>query len=165
MSSDQKNLRSKMEHTLRALLQSPVEASAANDPSLLSTVLDPACKRYIQPASLLSKLGAPPDFFFDVPSYEAAIGSEMAVFSVKGVEVDNVCVDVEGRKGSAIAVFDQLLKDGREFRVGFSWHVEFSEDGERVVRILQYADAVGFVEFEGAVRELVAEEAGKESKE
>ncbi|KAK4455249.1 hypothetical protein QBC34DRAFT_389651 [Podospora aff. communis PSN243] len=150
-----------MSQTLHKFLHAPLEVSTANDPKLMSTTLDSTCTRHIRPTSLLTKLGAPPDFAFDVATYEKTMEGELRAFKTVGVEVSDVSVDTAAKTAAATAIYVNRVNDGREFRLEFSWHVAFTEGGSKIKRVVEWCDGIGFPEFQKAVAEAGLGEEGK----
>lgn len=144
-----------MEQTLRKLVGAYVDVSAANDASIVSAMLDPSCIRYIRPTSILTKLGAPADFSFDVATYEKTLASEMSVFKCKSVEISDVSIDTVTKKAAATSVYVNELVDGRAFRLEFGWHVNFTEDGAKITRIVEWCDGIEFLRFQAGQNELL----------
>jgi hypothetical protein len=149
----QDTLRQTIEQTMHKFLHAFVDVSNANDARLIPSMLDPSCTRLIRPTSLLTRLGAPVDFAFDVAMYEKTIAGGMTAFRSKSVEIADVVIDSIAKNAAASTVNVNQLTDGREFPLQFSWHVSFTEDGTKVTKIIQWCDAIGFPAFQAAVAE------------
>ncbi|KAK0651015.1 hypothetical protein B0T16DRAFT_366990 [Cercophora newfieldiana] len=162
MASDsQLTLHQTMSQTLSKFLNAFLEVSAANDTTLFSTTLDPGCLRFLRPTSLLTKMGAPTDLAMDVTTYEKILEKEMHVFKTISGDFSDVSIDTTAKTGAATAVYVNRLVDGQEFKLEFSWHVAFAEDGAKITKVVQWCDAIGMLEFQAAIA-AVANSGGSE---
>jgi len=156
-------LRGTMNNTLRVFLDGYIDGR--NDTTKLSAVLTPDCLRTFAPLSFLQSIGAPADTALDNKSYEDFYASELSVAWAKSLdEAPNVVIDVEAKTAAATTVYTNEFSDGETFRLEFAWFVTFSEDGERVRKVLEWVDSGATKRYHERIRELMAAREGKKGE-
>jgi hypothetical protein len=155
--TDSDPLRQAIEHTLHKFLMSYQNASTHNDASFISSALAPDCVRCFGPSSFLKAVGAPVDFTFSNEPYQAQFAKEMTVVSIKRVEISNVCIDTASRKAAATTSYHGEFSDGEQITMEFAWFLTFSEDGNRLTKILEYVDSLDCPNYQVKINALLTE--------
>ncbi|KAH7189576.1 uncharacterized protein B0J16DRAFT_117286 [Fusarium flagelliforme] len=145
------SLRSSIEQTAKAFFSAYVECGQQNDPALVSRDLDESCKRFYRPISLCEFLGVPPDQSLDNKSVEAGFANSLTQATFKTCEVENLTIDVEARRAAAMTKSDMLFKDGETIVMEHAWILDFSEDGGKVVRVVEFCDQLATRKMVGKV--------------
>ncbi|KAK0744620.1 hypothetical protein B0T21DRAFT_358079 [Apiosordaria backusii] len=155
----------KLKSTFTRFIHGPIDATTHKNPSLVSSVLSSDCLRFIAPASFLASIGAPPDFAFDVATWEAQYANEAGFIGTKSVDITHLVVDPETKTGAARTVYidDLNLANGEkeEVRLDVSWFVSFSEDGEKITKVTEVLDGLVFVDVHRRIKELKEESEAK----
>lgn len=79
----------------------------------------------------------------DVTTYEKTLEKEIPAFKTVSMGVSDVGVDAVAKTGAATSVYMNQLVDGREFRLEFSWHLQFTEGGDKITTCTVLLHACG----------------------
>ncbi|KAI0472911.1 hypothetical protein GGR56DRAFT_589201 [Xylariaceae sp. FL0804] len=141
MSPSTDDLRSVMEDTLRTFLDCFESAVRNHDVSLLSAVLSPECTRHLKPASFLAAY----PFIKAVETnseYETRMVHEIGAMEEARANVLELVIDTAKRRGSAHAEHTTRMPGQPPLTIEMSWYVDFTADGEKITRIVEFIDSV-----------------------
>ncbi|KAK0713388.1 hypothetical protein B0T26DRAFT_648858 [Lasiosphaeria miniovina] len=156
-------LREAIKKTVDMFVRGYQVASEHKDTKYLSTVLTPDCTRYFSPASFLVLYGAPPGVGLDNAAYEASFAAELPYGWCVGSDLANVTIDTDARTAAATSTYTMQFADGTTLAdFEFAWFLNFSADGARVSKIVEWVDATTTGTFHAKIKELQAKaEAGE----
>jgi hypothetical protein len=143
MASSQAEIRSTIEATIRDFIGAYKDGAAQNDPSIINRNVAAQCTRHLLPASLVQALGAPADFVIDNEEYQRLFANDLKVGGVQRCTLSNLVIDVTARKAAATTVADMVCKDGETIVMEHSWFLDFSEDGSKVTKVVEFCDPDG----------------------
>ncbi|KAL6408783.1 hypothetical protein AUP68_07729 [Ilyonectria robusta] len=134
------DLRKIIGETLRAFIFAYKDGGEQNDPAIINRDVTADCTRHLLPASLATSLGAPADFVISNDEYQKLFAADLKAGSVQKIVISNLTVDVEARKAAATTVSDMVFKDGETIVMEHSWILDFTEDGSKVKKVIEFCD-------------------------
>ncbi|KAH7130959.1 hypothetical protein EDB81DRAFT_859620 [Dactylonectria macrodidyma] len=135
------DLKKVIEETPTAFILSYKDGAEQNDPAVINRNTTPDCTRHLLPVSLAVSLGAPADFVIDNAEYQRLFASDLKVGGVQKSVISNLIIDVEARKAAASTVSDMVFKDGEVLVMEHSWFLDFTEDGSKVKKVVEFCDS------------------------
>ncbi|KAI1780879.1 hypothetical protein F4818DRAFT_397126 [Hypoxylon cercidicola] len=139
MASSADDLRPMMESTLVEFFNCYPRSVRNKDPSLLSTTLTEECARYLKPDSFLAKH----PFVKAVETnaeYEAHMAPEIMMMEEVRFKILDSVVDPLKRKASARVEHWTKLAGRKPTILEMCWFVDFTEDGRKISRIIEFID-------------------------
>lgn len=131
-------LRKVIEDTTRAFLNSYSDATAANDAALNTRLLTPDCTRILRPESFFKARGRAS--VLSNADYEDILALDLSIGGMENLAVSDVTVDAGSRRSSATSVWDMVFRDSDRAKMEVAWFLEFTADGTRITRIVEYVD-------------------------
>ncbi|KAF0644643.1 hypothetical protein FPSE5266_01891 [Fusarium pseudograminearum] len=150
------NIRKNIEETVNSFLSSYEDGRVQNDTSIINRDVTPECTRQLLPASLLKALGAPESVVFSNDQYEKLYADDLAVGGVYNTVTKNLVIDAEARRAAVTSKSDFKYKDGDSLVVEFSWTLNFNEDGTKIDKVIEFADADAVKRMAAKAQELQA---------
>ncbi|KAH7118590.1 hypothetical protein B0J13DRAFT_569432 [Dactylonectria estremocensis] len=135
------DLKKTIEETLRAFILSYKDGAEQNDPAIINRNTTADCTRHLLPASLAKALGAPADFVIDNAEYQRLFASDLKVGGVQKSVISNLTIDAEAKKAAASTVSDMVFKDGEVLVMEHSWFLDFTDDGSKVKKAVEFCDS------------------------
>jgi len=157
------SMRSTIEATVADFMKSYEDAVSASDASILSRTLAADCTRQLAPAALLRNLGMPVDMSMGNEAYEQHMAGELHLLESVGIETLDLSVDAERRRAGARSANDLKLAGKGVFRLEFCWFLDFSDDGRKITKVVQFVDSAEAPKFLALAAEVAAAGGGKGS--
>jgi hypothetical protein len=140
MATSADNLRATMEATMIGFIDSHTAAVKHKDQAALSSYLTADCTRHLRPATFPATY----NFIKAVETnaeYEARMTQEMAAMDDTRATILTSTIDTVARKGSVHS--EHWTKIGAtEFTMEICWFLDFSADGTRVCKIVEFVDTL-----------------------
>ncbi|KAI0479499.1 hypothetical protein GGR56DRAFT_384205 [Xylariaceae sp. FL0804] len=143
------DMRAVLQETASAFVQNNTAAVRSQDPSLFSAVLAPDCRRALRPLALVPRY--PPFFFARVEpgdgelsnaEYEALMAVELRATTrdVAQAVLHTVVHEAQQRRVTLLVESAVTTRDGEQSTVEIVWDLDFTRDGRRVKRVVEFAD-------------------------
>ncbi|KAI4870537.1 hypothetical protein F4820DRAFT_402543 [Hypoxylon rubiginosum] len=140
MASSADDLRSIMESTLVEFFDSYPRSVRNKDPSLLSATLTEECARSLKPDSFLAKHPYVKAVETNA-EYEAHMAPEISIMEEVRFKILDRVVDPLKRKASSrVEHWTKLAGRKQPTILEICWFVDFTEDGRRISRIVEFID-------------------------
>ena len=153
------SLQQTIDKTAREFLLSYRDASAQKEPELLVRALAPDCTRQLAPSSYLAAVGLPPGFLLTNDMYKGKWAEQLPAVIIQSTDILSLVVDAASLKAAAIAAHNAQFSDGEVRTLEFAYFLDFSEDGSKIAKILQFSDTDGSLKFQVKVDELLGKAA------
>ncbi|OTA55206.1 hypothetical protein K449DRAFT_388215 [Hypoxylon sp. EC38] len=133
------DLRSTMESTLLALLETQAISPSNRDASRIVALMTPECKWFIKPDSFIAKypfIKSPRT----VADEETHLAREIAALEESRVKVIDSVVDAATRKASARVEHWTKYTGSEPSTMEICWYLDFTDDGKKVLRVVEFID-------------------------
>ncbi|KAI1411247.1 hypothetical protein F5Y13DRAFT_64567 [Hypoxylon sp. FL1857] len=133
------NLRSTMESTLLALLDTQSISATNKDASRIVALMTPDCKWFIKPDSFIAKypfIKSPRT----VADEEAHLAREISVLDESRIKVLDSVVDAATRKASVHVELWAKYAGSEPSTMEMCWYFDFTDDGKKVSRVIEFID-------------------------
>jgi hypothetical protein len=149
---------SAIEATVQDLIQSYTDAALQSDATQLSRTLDAKCLRQVRPESLLRSMGVPIDAGLSNEQYESHVKADLFVLEDLKTEILNISIDAEKRTAGVRSLQKTKIKGlGWRADLEFCWFLEFTEDGTKIINVVQFLDTAEMGKFEAEVKQAQAQ--------
>ncbi|KPM42503.1 hypothetical protein AK830_g4043 [Neonectria ditissima] len=135
-----RDIKKNIEATFTDFIAAYKDGAKQNDPAIINRNVTADCTRHLLPTSLLKALGAPQDFVIDNAEYERLFAVDLQVGGVQEFTISNLVIDAEDRKAAATTLAKMVFKNGEELVMEHSWFVDFTEDGTKVKKVVEFCD-------------------------
>ncbi|KAI0837449.1 hypothetical protein F5Y06DRAFT_297778 [Hypoxylon sp. FL0890] len=133
------DLRSTMESTLLALLETQAISPSNRDASRIVALLTPECNWFVKPESFIAKypfIKSPRT----VADEETHLAREIAVLEESRVKVLDRVVDAVARKASVRVEHWTKYVGNEPSTMEICWYLDFTDDGKRISRVIEFID-------------------------
>ncbi|KAK3365522.1 hypothetical protein B0T24DRAFT_597307 [Lasiosphaeria ovina] len=147
---------SAMKATLKTHLDDMLRVYKDKSTTNVSRMLTPDATFTLAPATLLKTMGAPPTFSMTNAEREAHFTQQFPALANGDMELLETVVDAPGRKAVAHFRGTVTLVNDASFTLENVFIVHFTDDGTKINKTVEFADAATTLQFIGAVREIAA---------
>ena len=134
------DLRATLQDTINSFVANNTTAVKTKDYSLFSSVLAPDCVRLYRPLSFVNRYSQ----FFKAEitnaDYEAQMKVELQVMQDVSQKITRTIIDTEQRAAVIWSEQTVYTVHGEKNVVEVVWDFSFTEDGRRIVQIMEYVD-------------------------
>ncbi|KAF4338317.1 hypothetical protein FBEOM_7782 [Fusarium beomiforme] len=153
-----------MSDTISDLIHSFVNSQAnsvqAKDPKLVSATLADNCRRFIAPVSFMKSMGLPDSVIQAGSSnelYEQNFAMQIPLIQQTSCKVHDTSFDPEKKKATVHLTHQiRLFGNEEEYSIENLIILDLDEKGEKIVKIVEFTDAVESKRYMAAVQQVMA---------
>ncbi|KAJ4003835.1 hypothetical protein NW752_011963 [Fusarium irregulare] len=150
------DIRKTIEATVNSFLSSYEDGREQGNTSLINRDVTADCTRQLLPVSLCKALGAPETFLMPNDLYEQLYIDDLTIGGVYNTVNKHVAIDTEARMAAVNSTSDFKFKDGEVLTMEFSWTFYLNEDGTKISKVIEFADASAVQHLAAKAQELKA---------
>jgi hypothetical protein len=145
-----------IEATTRSFISCYEDATMVHNPTVLSRHCTATCERRLAPASVLRKLGMPPDLVWSNADYEARLRTELVDTESVKCEVLDLAVDERKRTSVARVAHRCKLTGKPVVLLEFVWTLKLDESGTKVTSLVEFVDTAESLRYLELMKEVAA---------
>ncbi|KAF5604352.1 hypothetical protein FPCIR_898 [Fusarium pseudocircinatum] len=154
-----------VEDLIRRFANRQAESVKAKDPKLVSATLADNCRRFIAPASFMMEMGLPkPMIEAGSPNdlYEQHFAMQLPCIESTSCKIHDTLFDSQKKKATVHLTHRiKLLGVEEEYLIENMILLDLDESGERIQKIVEFADVSESKKYMAALQGLVAAKSGE----